>query len=65
VKLYPVEFEIFLDDSETQMATFTAFDDESLSVDIKEQILSPDDLRGIADMLVIAEKLLKKGVQDE
>ncbi len=61
MKSYPVKFEI-TDSVDDLYAKFTAFDDMSFEVDIKTQILSPDDLREIADELEKAEKLLKSGI---
>ena len=61
MKSYPVKFEI-LDSMDELFAKFTAFDDESFIVKIKTQILSPKDLREIADELEKATELLKNGV---
>ena len=61
MRSYPVQFEI-LDSTNELFAKFTAFDEDSFEVDIKTQILSPDNLRKIADELEKALELLKSGV---
>ncbi len=61
MKSYPVQFEI-IDSTNELFAKFTAFDNESFEVDIKTQILSPEDIRKIADELEKATDLLKSGV---
>ena len=58
--MYPVEIEV-TDDVGDHMAKFTAFDDESFMVKIDGIILSPQDLREIADKLEEAMKMLKDG----
>ena len=62
MKMFPVEFELYLDDEETVIGKFKAFDDESFAVEVKDQIMNSNDLRDIADKLDLAYKLLKEGV---
>ena len=61
MKSYPVKFEI-IDSTGELFAKFTSFDDESFIVNIKKKILSPADIREIADELEKAEKMLKSGI---
>ena len=63
MKIYPVEFEV-VDEMDDIFAKFTAFDEESFEVDVKKKILSPDDLRIIADKLEFAQKMMKDGIND-
>ena len=63
MKMFPVEFELTLEDETTLLGKFTAFDEESFEVDIKKQIISSDDFRDIADALDTAERLLKDGIK--
>lgn len=60
--MYPVEFEVVNEDIGAY-AKFTAFDEESFNVKIKEQILSSDDIREVANCLDRALVLLKEGIE--
>jgi hypothetical protein len=60
MRMYPVKYEI-VDDAETLVGTFEAFDESSFTITINDVILSPDDLRTIADRLELAQKHLKEG----
>ena len=50
LKLYPIEFEVY--------------DEETFSISIEDKIISPDELRKIADMLDTSLKLLKEGMEN-
>ena len=64
LKLYPTEFEVYDDEEDKyQVAKFTAFDEETFSISIEDKIISPDELRKIADMLDASLKLLKEGME--
>ena len=64
LKLYPTEFEVYDDEEDKyQVAKFTAFDEETFSISIEDKIISPDELRKIADMLDTSLKLLKEGME--
>ena len=64
LKLHPTEFEVYDDEEDKyQVAKFTAFDEETFSISIEDKIISPDELRKIADMLDISLKLLKEGME--
>ena len=64
LKLHPTEFEVYDDEEDKyQVAKFTAFDEETFSISIEDKIISPDELRKIADMLDASLKLLKEGME--
>ena len=60
IKMYPTEYEVTIDWTDTPYAKFKAFDDESFEVEVKT-ITTPDELRKLADMLEIALVRLKNG----
>ena len=60
LKLYPTEFEVYDEEDKYQVDKFTAFDEETFSISIEDKIISPDDLRKIANMLDTSLKLLKR-----
>lgn len=62
MKLYPVTFELYDDGANDHIATFKAFDDESLIIELKQEIWCVDDLRKLADAYEEATKQLANGV---
>jgi len=62
MKMFPVKYELYPDNDENDcICTLNAFDDESYEINIHNSIVTPDELRDIADCLEFAEKMLKKG----
>ena len=64
MKMFPVEYEVYLDDEQTVFGKFKAFDEECMEVTLETQIMSSKDLRDFADCLDKAEELLKNGVSE-
>ena len=62
MKLYVVEFELY-DDANDHIATFKAFDEDSLEIELKQSIWSVDDLRKLANAYELATKQLIEGVE--
>lgn len=62
MKLYSVRFELY-DEAGDVIATFKAFDDESLAIELKQEIWCVDDLRKMADAYEEATKQLIEGVE--
>ncbi len=65
MKLFPVEFEVYIEGDDALQAKFKAFDDESLSITIDDMIMSIDDLREIADLYEQAQDMLRNGIKDK
>lgn len=64
MKAYPIKYEVYEDDSCTElMAKFNAFDEDTFEVKIDDKLISSKDLRELARLLEIAEKQLKEGIQ--
>ena len=61
---YPIKYEVYEDDSCTElMATLSAFDEDTFEVKIDDKLISSKDLRELARLLEIAEKQLKEGIK--
>ena len=60
MKLYAVEFELY-DNANDHIATFKAFDDENLEIELKQSIWCVEDLRKLADAYEIATEQLANG----
>jgi hypothetical protein len=62
IKIYPVQFEVYSSDDETcKLGEFKGFDTETINVELNA-ILSPDELRELANKLEVAIKLFKEGL---
>ena len=59
-KLIPSRWEIYTEDETLLVATFKAFDEDSIEVTI-DTLLTSEELRNIADKLAIAEQQYQKG----
>lgn len=65
IKVYPVEFEIYSDEGETyKLGNLKGFDTATINVELNA-ILSPDEMRELADKLEVATKLFKEGLSLE
>ena len=62
MKLYAVGFEL-CDEAGDVVATFKAFDDESLIIELQQSIWLVDDFHKLADAYELATDELKKGVE--
>jgi len=65
MKLFPTEFEVYVEGDTDIMAKFKAFDEESLSITIDDMIMSVDDLREIVNLFEQAQNMLRDGVEDK
>ena len=62
LKVYPTTFEVYADDDNTyKLGTLKGFDTETINVEL-DAILSPDELRELADKLEVATKLFREGL---
>lgn len=62
IKVYPIGFEIYSDEDETyKLGEFKGFDTETIHVQL-EAIMSPDEMRELANKLEVATKLFKEGL---
>jgi len=61
MKIFPVKYELYPDNDEDCICTLTAFDDECFEINIHNSIVTPRELRDIANCLEFAEEELKKG----
>ena len=62
MRMYPVEFEVF-DDISDKVATFKAFDEDCLEIELKQSIWCVDDFHKLADAYEIATRQLIEGVE--
>lgn len=60
MKIYPTAFEV-LDEMDDVIAVFTAFDEESLEIELKQAIWCDADLRKLADAYAYATEQLIQG----
>jgi len=54
MKITPVKYEIYTDDDQLLIGTLQAVCDSSFSLTISDKIVSPDELRSLADKLEAA-----------
>ena len=61
--MFPTQFEVYSEEMpEHRIAVLKAFDDQTITVTMNEQIVSPKELTDLAVKLGIATQMLQEGI---